>query len=125
MSVKTLFTLTELFKIDGHADFVRARRFDELEDGEARRSYRAASARARQAFGAEMTLTTDGGNDVTGVVRRTVVELLQCKTDGTRVWGGKVVDQNDESGDEGMRLVLEEKKTAPVAPEAVSEPANT
>lgn len=120
-----MFILNEVWKVDGYADFARPRRFDELESGEARSAYRAAANRARQEFGREKTFTTDGHNDVTGVVRRSVTELLQCKTDGTRTWDGKVVDQNDERGEEGMRLVLEEEKKTVSAPtETVSEQVN-
>lgn len=105
-----MYVLNEMSKIDGYADVVRAQRFDELESGQARAAYRAAESRARQVFGTQMTFTTAGENEITGVVKRQVVELLACKVGQFGVSAGKVVDQSDEFDRPGCRLVLEAGK---------------
>lgn len=108
MSVKTIYEVREFSKLAGHADFVRVQAFDELESDVANHAYGKAAERARMAIGKELTFTTKDGNEATGRVVRAVVELFECKSDGSRRWNGKVVDENEFSA--GKRLVLEAAK---------------
>lgn len=123
MSVKTRYEVREILKVKGFADFVQVAHYDELEDEAARRAYASAALRARETIGKERTFASTTGEPVSGLVSRVVVELFECKTDGSRTWNGKVVGA-DKFASEGMRLVLETaaKEETPAPTEVSTDP---
>lgn len=112
--VLTLYEVRVFVKIDKHADFCSAEPFDELESAQAKGSYDREVSRANAWIGTEQTVTTQYGDDVTGLVSRIVVELIESKTDGTRRWNTKVVGEDPVRDIDGMRTWLDVRPRAPV-----------
>lgn len=105
--VHTRFDLRFFVKLGGCADFAQVEFFDELESAEAMAKYDREVSRGRAYVDTERTITSDQAEETTGVVRRVVVELIECKTDGNRTWDSKVVGEDVPAGIEGMRTLLE------------------
>lgn len=108
MSLKTIFELVSLVKLDGHAEFADpVRRYDELQSDSANRDYGLEVTRARNTVGKERTLRTHGGGEVTGVVTGGVVELWCYKTNGNGwVSERRIVGSDSERKIEGSRTVV-------------------
>lgn len=97
MSVRTIYELRTLIKMDGYGDLAHVERFDELEPYDARIGFDRECKKAKQIIGTEQEYKTEGFNVVMGVVRRVCVELLTGKTDGGRIFAQKVLDADGEN----------------------------
>lgn len=108
MKVVTAYEQVTILRLEGFGDFVPAvQRFDELDQPAAVDAYNRAVNRARFLVGREHTVTTNGDNETTAIVKEVIVELWQHKRGEGWMGSRRLVGR----GDDEMRTIV----TAPAS----------